>query len=171
MMRFFWILPIAILCGSFLSCKETNQNSPEKSNPKQFPIPVGQKTLFLELALDDPTREKGLMHRNHLGKAEGMLFVFENPQPMRFWMKNTRIPLDIGYFGTDGRLKEVHRGQPFDLSGIPSKSQSLQFVIELNAGEFKRLGIKIGDRIDLQKLTEAVLLEGIDPQLFGLPKN
>ena len=86
-------------------------------------------------------------------------------------MKNTRIPLDIGYFGTDGRLKEVHRGQPFDLSGMPSKSQSLQFVIELNAGEFKRLGIKIGDRIDLQKLTEAVLLEGIDPQLFGLPKN
>jgi uncharacterized membrane protein (UPF0127 family) len=171
MMRFFWILPIAILCGSFSSCKETNQNSSEQSNPKQYSIPVGQKTLFLELALDDPTREKGLMHRNHLGKAEGVLFVFENPQPMRFWMKNTRIPLDIGYFGTDGRLKEVHRGQPFDLSGIPSKSQSLQFVIELNAGEFKRLGIKIGDRIDLQKLTEAVLLEGIDPQLFGLPKN
>jgi uncharacterized membrane protein (UPF0127 family) len=171
MMRFFWILPIAILCGSFLSCKETNQNFSEKSNPKQFPIPVGQKTLFLELALDDPTREKGLMYRDHLGKAEGMLFVFENPQPMRFWMKNTRIPLDIGYFGTDGRLKEVHRGQPFDLSGMPSKFQSLQFVIELNAGEYQRLGIKIGDRIDLQKLTEAVLLEGIDPQLFGLPKN
>ena len=170
-MRFFWILPIAILCGSFLSCKETNQNSSEQSNPKKISIPVGQKTLFLELALDDPTREKGLMHRNHLGKAEGMLFVFENPQPMRFWMKNTRIPLDIGYFGTDGRLKEVHRGQPFDLSGMPSRSQSLQFVIELNAGEFKRLGIKIGDRIDLQKLTEAVLLEGIDPQLLGLPKN
>ena len=86
-------------------------------------------------------------------------------------MKNTRIPLDIGYFGTDGRLKELHKGQPFNLSGIPSQSQSLQFVIELNAGEYQRLGIKIDDRIDLQNLTEAVLLEGIDPQLFGLPKN
>ena len=167
-MRFFWILPIAILCGSFLSCKETNPNSPEKSNPKQFPIPVGQKTLFLELALDDPTREKGLMHRNHLGKAEGMLFVFENPQPMRFWMKNTRIPLDIGYFGTDGRLKEVHRGQPFDLSGMPSRSQSLQFVIELNAGAYKKLGIRMSDKIDLSALALAITKSGQDPNRYGL---
>ena len=86
-------------------------------------------------------------------------------------MKNTRIPLDIGYFGTDGRLKEVHRGQPFDLSGMPSKSQSLQFVIELNAGEYQRLGIGIGDCIDLDKLSEAISLVGISPQLYGLPKN
>jgi uncharacterized membrane protein (UPF0127 family) len=171
MMRVFWILPIVFLCGAILSCKEPETNFPEPENAKKYPIEVGNKTLFLELALTAEAREKGLMHRDQLKDAEGMLFIFENPQPMRFWMKNTRIPLDIGYFGTDGRLKELHKGQPFNLSGISSQSQSLQFVIELNAGEYKRLGIKIDDRIDLQNLTEAVLLEGIDPQLFGLPKN
>jgi len=111
------------------------------------------------------------MHRDQLGDKEGMLFVFEQPQPMRFWMKNTRIPLDIGYFSPDGRLKEVHRGQPFDLSGMPSRSKSLQFVIELNAGEYQKLGIRIGDRMDVENLTRAISLEGIDPSIYGLPST
>ncbi len=125
--------------------------------------------MRLELALDANTREKGLMHRDKLGHGEGMLFVFESPQPMRFWMKNTRIPLDIGYFSSDGRLKELHRGQPFDLSGMPSQSQFLQFVIELNAGEYLNLGIRLGDQMDLENLSRAISAEGSDPSLYGLP--
>ncbi len=108
------------------------------------------------------------MHRDHLGNKEGMLFVFEQPQPMRFWMKNTRIPLDIGYFSPDGRLKEVHNGQPFDLSGMPSSSNSLQFVIELNAGEYKKLGIRMSDKIDLSALAIAITKSGQDPSRYGL---
>ena len=132
---------------------------------------VGDSNLSLELALDSFSREKGLMYRDQLGQAQGMLFVFENSQPMRFWMKNTRIPLDIGYFGIDGSLKELHRGRPFDLSGLSSSSSSLQFVIELNQGEYQRLGIQIGDCIDLKQLTEAILQEGMEPKIFGLPRN
>ncbi len=171
-MRFFLILPIVILCGLILSCNESNTFYPlEKPDPKKYSIKVGNKILLLELALTANSREKGLMHRGKLDDAEGMLFVFETPQPMRFWMKNTRIPLDIGYFSKDGRLKELHRGQPFDLTGVPSRSQSLQFVIELNAGEFKRLGIEMGDRIDFKALNQAVLQEGMKPGLYGLPEN
>lgn len=171
MMRIFLFLPIAILCTSLLSCKDLKPAGTEPNEPTKHEIKVGNTNLYLELALTANTREKGLMHRDQLGDKEGMLFVFEQPQPMRFWMKNTRIPLDIGYFSPDGRLKEVHRGQPFDLSGMPSRSKSLQFVIELNAGEYQKLGIRIGDRIDVENLTRAISLEGIDPSIYGLPST
>jgi uncharacterized membrane protein (UPF0127 family) len=168
MMRFFLILPIAILCGFFISCNETEILRFDKNEIQKFEIQVGEKKLLLELAITPEKREKGLMYRDDLQSGEGMLFVFEQPQPMRFWMKNTKIPLDIGYFGADGRLKEVHRGQPFDLSGMPSSSNSLQFVIELNAGDYKKLGIRMGDKIDLPALADAIAQSGQDPSRYGL---
>ena len=168
-MRIFLFLPIAILCTSLLSCKDVKPPGTKSKEPTRHEIKVGNTTLILELALTANKREKGLMHRDHLGNKEGMLFVFESPQPMRFWMKNTRIPLDIGYFSSDGRLKELHRGQPFDLSGVPSQSQFLQFVIELNAGEYHNLGIRLGDQMDLENLSRAISAEGSDPSLYGLP--
>ena len=108
------------------------------------------------------------MFRNALQSGEGMIFVFESPQPMRFWMKNTKIPLDIGYFSPEGRLKELHHGKPFDLSGMPSSSNSLQFVIELNAGDYKKLGIRMGDKIDLPALAKAIARNGQNPNSYGL---
>ena len=167
-MRFFLILPIAILCGFFISCKETETIGFNNNEIEKFEIKVGEKKLLLELATTSEKRGKGLMFRDALQPGEGMIFVFESPQPMRFWMKNTRIPLDIGYFSSDGRLKELHRGKPFDLSGMPSRSNSLQFVIELNAGEYKKLGIRIGDKIDLPTLAMAITQSGQDPSRYGL---
>ena len=93
--------------------------------------------LRLEPARTPSERELGLMHHESLNKKEGMLFIFETPQLQRFWMKNTRIPLDIGYFSADGYLKEIHHGRPFDLTGMPSRSDSLQFVVELGAMSFE----------------------------------
>lgn len=168
MMRFFLILPIAILSGSITSCKETKFIGFSNEEIEKFEIQVGEKKLFLELALTPEKREKGLMHRDNLQKGEGMIFVFENPQPMRFWMKNTRIPLDIGYFSPEGRLKELHRGKPFDLSGMPSSSNSLQFVIELNAGDYQDQGIRMGDKINLPTLANAITQSGLDPNCYGL---
>lgn len=108
------------------------------------------------------------MHRERLNEKEGMLFIFENPQPQRFWMKNTRIPLDIGYFSEDGRLKELYQGRPFDLTGLASQSNSLQFVVELGAGEFARLGIRLGDRLDLEMVIDAIIASGGNPTDYNL---
>ena len=83
-------------------------------------------------------------------------------------MKNTRIPLDIGYFSADGYLKEIHHGRPFDLTGMPSRSNSLQFVVELGADEFRDLGIKLGDRIDLEMISNAILSSGGNPANYNL---
>ena len=54
-----------------------------------------------------------------------------------FWMKNTRIPLDIGYLSTSGVLLEVHKAKPYDLSSVPSRSHDIKFVLELNAGGYR----------------------------------
>ena len=167
-MRFYLILPIAILCESFISCKETEKLVFDNNEIQKFEIKVGEKKLLLELAMTPEKREKGLMYRNSLQSGVGMIFVFESPQPMRFWMKNTRIPLDIGYFSPEGLLKELHRGKPFDLSGMPSSSNSLQFVIELNAGDYQKLGIRIGDKIDLKALANAIAQSGQVPSRYGL---
>ncbi len=169
MLRLFSILPIAILLGTSTSCKR--EISADSIDPQTvtFPIAIESKILALELALNPEQRQRGLMHRDELDHACGMLFVFEETQPMRFWMKNTRIALDVGYFGPDGKLKELHYGRPFDLSGMPSKSRNLKFVVELGAGEFARLGIGIGDRIDLQMVADSVRKSGYSPASFGLP--
>jgi hypothetical protein len=93
----------------------------------------------------------------------GMLFVFEQATAQKFWMKNTRIPLDIAYFSPDGKLKEIHAAKPFDLSGVPSRSKNIQFVLELNLHDFRKQKIKIGDRLNLNEVKEALNKRGLNP--------
>ena len=168
MMRIIFILPIVFLCTFLHSCKKQETIAQQNTEPEKYAIQIGEQTLQLELARTSKTRETGLMYRENLPKGEGMIFVFENPQPQRFWMKNTRIPLDIGYFSADGRLKEVHRGQPYDLSGMPSRAKHLQFVVELYEGEFKRMGITLGSRLNLDTVKRAITESGGRPADYNL---
>ena len=168
-MRFFSYLPIVFLLIGLTFCKEGGPAKPsDKESNNQYQIKIGEITLRLELARSHKQRELGLMHRKELKDREGMLFIFENPQPQRFWMKNTQIPLDIGYFSKNGKLRELHHGRPFDLTGLVSKSDSLQFVVELGAGEFSRLGIKLGDRINLKMVANAIISSGGNPADYNL---
>ena len=167
-MRLFCHLPIVFLFAVIVSCKENSTPPKVGQVQEKYDIKIGDCLLKLELAKTPDERETGLMHRDKLIAGEGMIFVFETPQSQRFWMKNTRIPLDIGYFSADGRLLELHRGRPYDLSGMPSKSNNLQFVVELGIGEFSRLGIKLGDRIDLQMLAKAISYSGGFPRHYNL---
>ena len=168
MMRIISILPIVFLYTFLHSCKEQEIVAQQNTEHPKYAIQIGEQSLQLELARTPKTRETGLMYRESLPRGEGMIFVFENPQPQRFWMKNTRIPLDIGYFSADGRLKEVHRGRPFDLSGMPSLTKDLQFVVELYEGEFKRMGIALGSRLNLDSVKRAIAESGGRPADYNL---
>ena len=167
-MRIISILPIVFLCTFLHSCKEQETIAQQNTERAKYAIQIGEQTLQLELARTQKTRETGLMYRDSLPRGEGMIFVFENPQPQRFWMKNTRIPLDIGYFSADGKLKEIHRGRPYDLSGMSSRAQDLQFVVELNAGEFKRMGIGLGSRLNLDSVKGAITESDGRPTEYNL---
>jgi len=155
-----------------ISCKEeTTPGAPPKAIPKDtlFAFGIGEKEVWAELAAKPNEREKGLMNRDSLPDGKGMLFVFEKPGPQRFWMKNTRIPLDIGYFSSNGKLLEIHAAKPYDLSGEPSRSKKVQFVLELNLNGFRTMGIRIGDRLDLEAISKALRKRQLDPKEYGLP--
>src|SRR5690349_20356325 len=68
--------------------------------------------INVELALSDAARMHGLMFREHMATNHGMLFVFEQETPQAFWMKNTKIPLDIFYFDHAGKLLSLQEHVP-----------------------------------------------------------
>jgi uncharacterized membrane protein (UPF0127 family) len=64
---------------------------------------------------------------------------------------------------------EIHAAKPYDLSGDPSQSKKVQFVLELNLNGFRTMGIRIGDRLDLKVVAKALRDRGIDPKEYDLP--
>lgn len=103
--------------------------------------------LHVEIADTDAERSKGLMFRESLPKSAGMLFVYDHPQSVAFWMKNTLIPLDMIFVDAAGRVTRVHENAvPHDESAIPG-GDGVQFVLEINGGMAKRLGITEGTEL------------------------
>lgn len=104
----------------------------------------------VEIAATDEARARGLMFRDALAEDHGMLFIFEQPEPLAFWMKNTRIPLDILYFDASRKLVSVVEGvPPCTTPTCPSYPSAgpARFTLELNAGAARRLGVAAGDEL------------------------
>lgn len=111
-------------------------------------VEIGGQRYAVEVADDDAERSRGLMFRDELASGQGMLFVHEREEPQSYWMKNTRIPLDILYFDSAAKLVSQQRDVPPCSMGdrcppYPSAAPA-RFVLELNAGEAARLGLKDG---------------------------
>ena len=121
-----------------------------------FPISIGGSELQLQLALKPAEQQKGLMYRESLDNGRGMLFLFDLPGKRGFWMKNTRIPLDIGYFDSSGQLLEIHKLFPYDETTVNSRSREVLIAVETNRGWFAANGIQVGDRIDMSSLAFAL---------------
>ena len=105
-------------------------------------------TVTVELATTERERELGLMYRDSLPEARGMLFVFASDQRGGFWMKNTGIPLTIAYLDTSGRVLELRNGQPFDETSL-LPSQPYRYALEVNQGWFGRHGLGVGATVEL----------------------
>ncbi len=133
-----------------------------------FPLTVGDREILAQFAVERREQQHGLMERNALGNEQGMLFVFSAPQPMSFWMRRTRIPLDIGYFTPDGVLREVYAMEPYDETAVPSARDDLQYALEMNQGWFAAHGVKPGDRLDMAQVKAALEARGFDPQQMGI---
>ena len=116
-------------------------------------IKVGSLTVLAEIADTPDSRERGLMYRKSMGANEGMLFVFEYPQPMAFWMKNTLIPLSIGYFDQSGRLLDTHEMTPAVTGAVQPKTYpstgDAKYALEMNKGWFTKHGVKVGSKLTL----------------------
>ena len=144
---------------TFYNCKDQS-SSEEKSLTKEITftkegelqlMKAGTDSIIasldIEIADDEYQTQTGLMYRNSLGKDQGMLFVFKDVQRRSFYMKNTKIPLDIIYLNGDKEVVNIQKNaKPFDETSLPSEAAS-QYVLEVNAGLTDAWNLKNGDRI------------------------
>jgi len=109
--------------------------------------PDGEAAFRVEVADTEAERAQGLMHRESMARSAGMLFVYEKPQVVRFWMKNTLIPLDMIFADVTGTVRRVHHmARPHSEKLIPGGS-GIKYVLEINGGLAEQLGIGEGSQL------------------------
>lgn len=115
----------------------------------------GRVAVKVELAQSPEEKIMGLMFRQELGHGRGMLFVYESPQPLTFWMKNMQISLDILFIGEDLSINHIesdvppcHAQDDTDCPQYGSDKPTL-YVLEVPAGMVAAEGIELGDRVSL----------------------
>lgn len=93
---------------------------------------------------------KGLMFRTSIPENSGMLFEFDTPQFLSFWMSNTLIPLQIAFLGADSSIVDIRRMKPLSTRLICSSVPCVT-AIEVEDGTFDRLGIGVGDVVEVDE--------------------
>lgn len=122
----------------------------------------GQASFAIDVADDPQERAQGLMFVESMPTLSGMLFIYERPQSVSFWMKNTLIPLDMLFMSPQGEILALHENAiPGDLTAIPG-GDGVQVVLEINGGLSSRLGIKVGDAMQHPTFGEDAILPCIE---------
>lgn len=104
----------------------------------------GTARFSVEIADTDSSRAQGLMHRTEMGASEGMLFIYDQPRSLSFWMRNTLIPLDMLFVDPTGTVTRIHPDAvPLDETPIFG-GDGLTHVLEINGGLASALGIDAG---------------------------
>ncbi|TNE35861.1 MAG: DUF192 domain-containing protein [Alphaproteobacteria bacterium] len=121
--------------------------------------PIDQSVLFIrtegktiefsvETATTDDQRSTGLMYRREMADDHGMIFLFKPERQVNFTMHNTYISLDMIFIRSDGTIESVlENTEPLEWGPYPSKGK-VRAVLEINGGLAKKLGIKVGDRVE-----------------------
>ena len=107
-------------------------------------ITIGDKKYKVEIADTPEKQKKGLMGRESLPEDQGMLFIYDEPQDLSYWMKNTLISLDIIFIDDDMEVVSVKQGQP--MSEEPITEDDVQYVLEVNSNS----GIEEGDQLVIE---------------------
>jgi uncharacterized protein len=160
-------LPVALFCsiaGLALSLNSpfvrAETVTPQIIKAQQLPLTakftVKKQTILLEVARTPTEQAMGLMYRTKLADDRGMLFEFNPPRPTAFWMKNTLIPLDM-VFLYKGQIKHIAKDvPPCQADPCPGYGPSINIdidrVVELRAGRADSLGLKVGNRLEIQSI-------------------
>ena len=107
-------------------------------------IKIGNKTYKVQVARTDEERMKGLQDITKLPQDEGMLFVYDEPRKVGYWMKDTKIPLDIIFINEDEEVISVKQGTP--MSEEMLQEDNVAYVLEVNTDS----GIKKGDELEFE---------------------
>ena len=116
-----------------------------------MPLTIHSKTgahkFTVEVAATAEQQERGLMFRKEIAPDRGMIFPYDPPQDVSFWMKNTLIPLDMLFIRADGTIARIATAKPLDETPVPA-GEPVAAVLELRGGRAAELGIREGDRVD-----------------------
>lgn len=133
------------------------------------PAEAGPRVVFpdgfvvrVEIAADDELRAQGLMYRDQLRPGTGMLFLFARDDEHGFWMKNTKIPLDMIWIGADRRIAGIRENVPPCVadpcpSYSPGAGVQSRYVLEVAGGVARQHGLKVGDALQFHELDGVVI--------------
>jgi len=112
------------------------------------------KTIDIEIAEDEYETQTGLMYRTNLETNHGMLFIFPDVQMRSFYMKNTKIPLDIIYIDENKTIVSFQKNaKPMDETSLPSDAPA-KYVLEINGGLSDEWKLAVGDKISFTSTNE-----------------
>jgi uncharacterized membrane protein (UPF0127 family) len=134
-------LALLLITTSFVQPAMAQQSLPTTE------LMINGHRVTAEVATTVATRAVGLMRRFSLRPDHGMLFVFDTPQPLAFWMKDTYVPLSIAFIGADGRILNIEDMAPQTESLHDSRGPAM-FALEMKKGWFVQFAITAGDRVD-----------------------
>jgi uncharacterized protein len=133
-MRAMRYLAIFLLCCSF---------AVPTAHADEITLHIGQQAIRTEIANTPQTRRQGLMRRTELCSSCGMLFVYPAAHRLRFWMKNTSLPLSIAFIAADGSIINIADMQPYTTEPHSAAGDAL-YALEMNRGWFAAHGIRPG---------------------------
>lgn len=118
-------------------------------SPDSIDVRNGATTVRFGVEVVDtaPERAQGLMNRPSLPRFSGMIFVYDRPQSVGFWMRNTLIPLDMLFADATGTVQRIHENAvPLSEETIPG-GDNIQYVLEINGGLARQLGLTEGAQL------------------------
>ena len=148
------VLALLLVAGPLVgvACNRS-QKSDEKPKSSLHVVKLGGQEVRVELAADNASRQLGLMYRDELRENHGMLFIFPQPQPQSFYMKNCRMDIDIAYIDDDGVIVETHEmkhyapgyGGPYEYYRCRTP---VRYALEVAGGWLAAHGVKVGDKVE-----------------------
>lgn len=142
---------LLILLTMVTLSKAQTSVSPAYRGNYHTPITIGRHHFVAEIVDTPQAMQLGMMYRSHIGDNQAMLFAYDKPQAMTFWMKNMHIALDMLFFDDKGVLQEIKADVPpcqqVNCPVYPARHDNNQFVVEIQAGLAKKLRLRIGDKL------------------------
>lgn len=140
-------------CSPSVAPADTSADQPQ-TGLRQVQLTItsasGAHHFTVDVAATPEQQETGLMFVKYLAPDRGMIFPYDPPQPVSFWMHNTLIPLDMVFIRADGTIVRIATAKPLDDTPVPS-GEPIAAVLEIAGGRAAELGIVPGDRVEWEK--------------------
>lgn len=159
-MKFIKVVVLVLLFFQF-SCKEKPEKVIETAAPtftKEGILTITRVknkeviSFEIEIAETEYEVQTGLMNRNNMKENRGMFFIFPDVAIHSFYMKNTKIPLDIIYIDENLKIASfAENARPLDEKGLSSQVP-IQYVLEINAGLAEKHLLEIGDKVEFERV-------------------